>query len=64
LEYCKNTGVSIPECSCHACLMRLISRHAPALLAGAAQSARPLRFQARAPMFVAPASMQVHRDLS
>jgi hypothetical protein len=62
LEHCKNTGLSIPECSCRACLMRLIGRHAPELLAGVGpHPARPrLRVTPRAS--AASASAHGHRD--
>jgi hypothetical protein len=30
---CPGTQLTVPECSCHACLTRLLRAHAPALLA-------------------------------
>jgi hypothetical protein len=37
MTVCSNTGISVPECSCRACLEAQIERHMPSLL-GATQS--------------------------
>lgn len=34
---CPNTGITVPECSCTACLQALIERHMPSLLVPSAQ---------------------------
>jgi hypothetical protein len=36
MTVCTNTGISVPECSCRACLEAQIERHMPSLL-GAGQ---------------------------
>jgi hypothetical protein len=30
MDVCRHTGVSVPECSCGACVQALIDRHGPA----------------------------------
>jgi hypothetical protein len=40
MTVCSNTGISVPECSCRACLEAQIERHMPSLL-GAAQGDQP-----------------------
>lgn len=57
VEKCNHTGVSIPECSCRACLTSLISRYAPDLAPPAPRrppvgGVRPVR---------APVSAAAHR---
>jgi hypothetical protein len=32
MTVCTNTGISVPECSCRACLQAQIERHMPSLL--------------------------------
>jgi hypothetical protein len=32
MTVCSNTGISVPECSCRACLTSQIERHMPSLL--------------------------------
>jgi hypothetical protein len=32
MTVCSNTGITVPECSCRACLTALIERHSPSLL--------------------------------
>jgi hypothetical protein len=32
MTVCSNTGISVPECSCRACLTAQVERHMPALL--------------------------------
>jgi phosphoribosyl 1,2-cyclic phosphodiesterase len=32
MTVCSNTGISVPECSCRACLQAQIERHMPSLL--------------------------------
>jgi hypothetical protein len=32
MTVCSNTGISVPECSCRACLVAQIEHHMPALL--------------------------------
>jgi len=32
MNVCTNTGVSVPECSCRACLQAQIERHMPSVL--------------------------------
>jgi hypothetical protein len=38
---CIHTGISIPECSCRACLLELVRTHAPAPAANAAAMPTP-----------------------
>ncbi|MGH2956558.1 MAG: hypothetical protein ACRDL6_06145 [Solirubrobacterales bacterium] len=33
MTVCSHTGLSVPECSCRACLQAQIERHMPSLLA-------------------------------
>jgi hypothetical protein len=40
MTVCSNTGISVPECSCRACLEAQIERHMPSLL-GTAQPQQP-----------------------
>jgi hypothetical protein len=40
MSVCTNTGISVPECSCRACLEAQIERHMPSLL-GTAESVQP-----------------------
>jgi hypothetical protein len=32
MTVCSHTGITVPECSCQACLQAQIERHAPTLL--------------------------------
>ena len=32
MTVCSHTGISVPECSCRACLQAQIERHMPAML--------------------------------
>ena len=32
MTVCSNTGISVPECSCRACLEAQLERHMPSLL--------------------------------
>jgi hypothetical protein len=32
MTVCNHTGISVPECSCRACLVAQIERHMPSLL--------------------------------
>jgi hypothetical protein len=32
MTVCSTTGITVPECSCRACLTALIERHSPSLL--------------------------------
>jgi hypothetical protein len=32
MTVCSSTGISVPECSCRACLVAQIERHMPSLL--------------------------------
>ena len=32
MNVCSNTGLSVPECSCQACIQAQIERHMPSLL--------------------------------
>lgn len=41
MTVCSNTGISVPECSCRACLVAQIERHMPSLLEVEASSAAP-----------------------
>ena len=41
MTVCSNTGISVPECSCRACLEAQIERHMPSLLDVEATSAAP-----------------------
>ena len=41
MTVCSNTGISVPECSCRACLEAQIERHMPSLL-GVPQAEQPL----------------------
>jgi hypothetical protein len=36
MTVCSHTGISVPECSCRACLEAQIERHMPSLLGGVA----------------------------
>jgi hypothetical protein len=38
---CVHTGLSIPECSCHACLLALVQAHAPRPATNAAATLLP-----------------------
>jgi hypothetical protein len=40
MTVCSNTGISVPECSCRACLEAQIERHMPSLL-GTVQIEQP-----------------------
>jgi len=40
MTVCSRTGISVPECSCRACLEAQIERHMPSLL-GPAQVPQP-----------------------
>ncbi len=40
MTLCSNTGISVPECSCRACLEAQIERHMPSLL-GTVPSKQP-----------------------
>ena len=40
MTVCSNTGISVPECSCRACLEAQIERHMPSLL-GTVHSEQP-----------------------
>lgn len=55
---CPDTGVSVPECSCGACLQALIERHMPSLLARPAAQPQGLDQQAAA---LKPPSGPEHR---
>jgi len=33
---CPHTGITVPECSCRACVQRLLEQHSPASFTGAA----------------------------
>jgi hypothetical protein len=35
MTVCSNTGISVPECSCRACLTAQIEHHQPSLLGAA-----------------------------
>jgi phosphoribosyl 1,2-cyclic phosphodiesterase len=41
MTVCSTTGISVPECSCRACLQAQIERHMPSLL-GATQPEEPM----------------------
>jgi hypothetical protein len=41
MTVCSNTGISVPECSCRACLEAQIERHQPSLLNADPASAAP-----------------------
>jgi hypothetical protein len=41
MTVCSNSGISVPECSCRACLEAQIERHMPSLL-GAIPSQSPV----------------------
>ena len=34
MTVCSHTGITVPECSCSACIQAQIERHMPSLLAG------------------------------
>jgi hypothetical protein len=40
MTVCSNTGISVPECSCRACLEAQIERHMPSL-AGTVRAEQP-----------------------
>ena len=41
MTLCSHTGISVPECSCRACLQAQIERHMPSLLGVQAGSSAP-----------------------
>jgi hypothetical protein len=41
MTVCSHTGISVPECSCRACLEAQLERHMPSLLGGAAVAELP-----------------------
>jgi hypothetical protein len=41
MTVCSNTGISVPECSCRACLQAQIERHMPSLLNVGADTTAP-----------------------
>ena len=41
MTVCSNTGITVPECSCRACLQAQIERHMPSLLEVATGSTAP-----------------------
>ena len=41
MTVCSNTGISVPECSCRACLKAQIERHQPSLLGTDAATTPP-----------------------
>jgi hypothetical protein len=41
MTVCSHTGISVPECSCRACLEAQIERHMPSLLDADAASTAP-----------------------
>ena len=41
MTVCSNTGISVPECSCRACLQAQIERHMPSLLDVSADATAP-----------------------
>jgi hypothetical protein len=41
MTLCSNTGISVPECSCRACLEAQIERHMPSLLSVGSESTAP-----------------------
>jgi hypothetical protein len=53
MNVCSNTGVSVPECSCRACLQAQIERHMPSVLG----TARTPRMEGGIEAMVAPSSI-------
>jgi hypothetical protein len=41
MTVCSHTGISLPECSCRACVQAQIERHAPALLGADGDTTAP-----------------------
>ncbi len=41
MTVCSHTGISVPECSCRACLQAQIERHMPSLLEADVGSSAP-----------------------
>ena len=41
MTVCSNTGISLPECSCRACLQAQIEHHMPSLLEADVNNAAP-----------------------
>jgi hypothetical protein len=41
MTVCSHTGISVPECSCRACIEAQLERHMPSLLNGGAVGAAP-----------------------
>ena len=41
MTVCSNTGISVPECSCRACLQAQIERHQPSLLGAESETTAP-----------------------
>ena len=46
MTLCSNTGISVPECSCRACLEAQIERHMPSLLGPTQPSERTVELSA------------------
>ena len=41
MTVCSNTGITVPECSCRACVQAQIERHMPSLLDADSDSTAP-----------------------
>jgi len=46
MTVCSNTGISVPECSCRACLQAQIERHMPSLLGALTDEAGTIEMSA------------------
>jgi hypothetical protein len=41
MTVCSHTGISVPECSCRACVQAQIERHSPSLLDAGSENIAP-----------------------
>jgi hypothetical protein len=46
MTVCSHTGISVPECSCRACLEAQLERHMPSLMTVSSHSADTVEFSA------------------
>jgi phosphoribosyl 1,2-cyclic phosphodiesterase len=46
MTVCSNTGISVPECSCRACLEAQLERHMPSLMSTQVDSTPTIEFSA------------------
>ena len=46
MTVCSHTGISVPECSCRACLEAQLERHMPSLISAVASDAPTIELSA------------------